>query len=208
MRFGAGPVERDLVVGVGGVEPFAPARTQPVVGGLPAVRRPIGGGAFRVKQKVEPPPVIVEAPPEEEEEEAEEPVVDMGPPPNPDDCTGLPPGIEPLVLYAPTPEEEEGGCTLRGAGVHGRGWPVRMRTHARGAAALDFLLAPHLPWVSPPHTHTRSHTHASPSHLQLLRLRQLPPPLPQRGKPRRVRTGVRRGSRWRARGGPRPLPAS
>ena len=62
--------------------------------------RPLGASSF---VKVKPPvplPVIVEAP-EEVDDGPDEPLVDLGPPPNPTDCTGLPPGIEPLVLWHP-----------------------------------------------------------------------------------------------------------
>jgi hypothetical protein len=55
---------------------------------------------------VEPLPVIVERAEEEEEDGPDEPLVDLGPPPNPDDTTGLPPGVEPLVLWQPGQDAE------------------------------------------------------------------------------------------------------
>ncbi len=55
---------------------------------------------------MEPLPVIVERAEEEEEDGPDEPLVDLGPPPNPDDTTGLPPGVEPLVLWQPGQDAE------------------------------------------------------------------------------------------------------
>ncbi len=88
------------------------------MGALPAAlrlcgRRPLGATGFKVLKKPEPLPVIVELQ-EEADDAPDEPLVDLGPPPNPDDCTGLPPGVEPLVLWHPDMAKEEGTSTEAG----------------------------------------------------------------------------------------------
>jgi hypothetical protein len=66
-------------------------------------------------------PVIKE---DVEEDGPDEQVIDVGAPPDPDDTSALPPGIEPLVLWHPPPPPSEsdaaGTCVQRACALSRR----------------------------------------------------------------------------------------